>query len=286
MVTVLQGLKIAILIAHGFEQVEMTKPRKALENAGATVHIVSPEQGKVKGWHWEVPKPGSAFNVDVPLDKANPKDYDALVLPGGLMSPDDLRLNAKAISFIKGFSDKPIAAICHGPSLLIDANLISSKKVTSWPSIKHDLINAGATWIDREVVKDGNLITSRMPQDIAAFNKAMIETFAQIKTKKAHESAQTGYTVVAMLEAKPKKESVLKEELKKVAAFSRAEATCIEYHLHQDRSNKASFILYEKWKDKEAHQRQFQKPYIIELVKKLDDLLAKPYFVVFAEEIY
>lgn len=180
----LHGLKVAVLITTGFEQSEMVGPKKALEEAGATVHIVSQTEGKIKGWDWVALVPMDDFQVDVTLKNVTAKDYDALVLPGGLNSPDDLRLDEAAVSFVKGFKSKPIAAICHGPWLLINADLVKNKKVTSWPSIKVDLINAGAKWVDQEVVRDGNLVTSRMPDDVPAFNKAMIELFAESLAKR------------------------------------------------------------------------------------------------------
>lgn len=182
--TWLFGFKVAILIATGFEQSEMEGPKRALEDAGAVVHIVSPIEGKVQGWDWVALKPKDEFVVDVTLNHVNPDDYDALVLPGGLNSPDDLRLDDAAVAFVKSFENKPIAAICHGPWLLINAELVKNRTVTSWPSIKIDLINAGAKWIDKEVVRDGNLITSRMPDDVPAFNKAMIQLFAEALSQK------------------------------------------------------------------------------------------------------
>lgn len=182
--TLLYGLKVAILITTGFEQSEMVGPKKALEEAGATVHIVSPIEGKIQGWDWMTLEPKDYFIVDTPLKNVTANDYDALLLPGGLSSPDDLRLDEVAVAFVKGFEHKPIAAICHGPWLLINADLVKNKTVTSYPSIKIDLKNAGANWIDKEVVRDGKLITSRMPDDVPAFNKAMIELFAEIVLQK------------------------------------------------------------------------------------------------------
>lgn len=174
----LNGKKIAILVAHGFEQSEMTEPRKALQEAGAKTEIVSPEKGKVKGWkskNW-----GDEFPIEKALDEANEKEFDALLLPGGVMNPDSLRMNEKAVAFVKSFvkNQKPIAAICHGPWTLIDAEGVRGKTVTSYSSIKQDLINAGAKWVDKEVAKDGQLVTSRKPDDIPAFNEAMIELFS------------------------------------------------------------------------------------------------------------
>lgn len=181
MSALLYGFKIALLITSGFEQSEMVKPKEALEKAGAIVHIISPEKNMVTGWHCEIPKLGDSFKVDILLDDAKSQDYDALLIPGGYGSPEELRLNKKAIAFVRGFSNKPIAAICHGPSLLIDADLIRSKKVTSYQAIKKDIENAGGKWIDQEVVIDGNLITSRSPDDLPAFNKAIIEVFSKYK---------------------------------------------------------------------------------------------------------
>ena len=175
----LSGLNIAMLVANGFEQSEMTEPRKALEQAGAIVHLISPEKNVVKGWakaNW-----GDEFPIDVELSKANANDYDALVLPGGVINPDKLRITPQAIDFIKKFVDlnKPIAAICHGAWPLINANGVHGHTLTSWPSLQVDLINAGANWVDKEVVTDLKLVTSRKPDDIPAFNKAMIELFSQ-----------------------------------------------------------------------------------------------------------
>jgi len=175
----LQGIKVAILVADGFQQEEMTEPKKALESAGAATTLISPCKDKVKGWKsksW-----GDEFSVDQELNQANAQDYDAILLPGGVLNPDTLRMNPEAVNFIKDFvnSNKPIAAICHGPCLLINAEAVKGKTVTSWPSIKIDLINAGANWVDQEVAKDKGLVTSRKPDDIPAFNKAMIELFAQ-----------------------------------------------------------------------------------------------------------
>lgn len=173
----LQGMKVAILITDGFEQVEMTEPRKALENAGASTRVVSPKDGQVRGWkHTEW---GDRFPVDVTLDHARAADFDALVLPGGVMNPDKLRMMPAAIEFVKSFfaADKPVAAICHGPWTIIEAGAAKGRRMTSWPSVKSDLKNAGADWLDEEVVIDGNLISSRKPDDIPAFNRGMIQVF-------------------------------------------------------------------------------------------------------------
>ncbi|HMJ66718.1 MAG TPA: type 1 glutamine amidotransferase domain-containing protein [Candidatus Binatia bacterium] len=175
----LEGKRVAILVTDGFEQVELTEPRKALDDAGATTEIVSPARGKVKGWketEW-----GDKFDVDVALDGARAEDYDALLLPGGVMNPDKLRMNQKAMRFTKDFfkQGKPVAAICHGPQTLIDAGVLKGRTLTSYPSIKADIANAGAVWVDQEVFVDNGLVTSRKPDDIPAFNRKMIEEFAE-----------------------------------------------------------------------------------------------------------
>jgi len=172
---VLAGKKVAILVADGFEQVEMTEPRRALEGAGARTTLVSPAQGHVQGFtHFEK---ADEFPVDLPLAQARPQDFDALVLPGGVANPDQLRTIPEAVSFVRAFFDagKPVAAICHGLWPLIDAGVAKGRTVTSWPSLKADLTNAGATWVDQEVVTDNGLVTSRKPDDIPAFNRKMIE---------------------------------------------------------------------------------------------------------------
>lgn len=184
----LNDKRIAILVENGFEQVELTKPKQALEEAGAQTDIISPASGKVKGWNFT--EWGDEFQVDVPLEKAKPNNYDALLLPGGVMNPDKLRINPQALEFVKAFFDtsKPVAAICHGPWTLIDAGVVKGRKLTSYASIQTDLKNAGAQWIDQEVVVDNGLVTSRKPDDIPAFNAKMIEEFAEGK----HRLEQAG----------------------------------------------------------------------------------------------
>jgi protease I len=184
----LNGQRVAILVTDGFEQKELAEPRKALDEAGARTQIVSPKDGEVEGWnHYDK---GDKFKVDVPLDAANAADFDALLLPGGVANPDQLRMIPKAVEFVKAFFDagKPVAAICHGPWTLIEAGAVKGRTMTSWPSLKTDLTNAGAKWVDEECVADNRLITSRKPQDIPAFNQKMIEEFAE-GTHGKHQAA-------------------------------------------------------------------------------------------------
>lgn len=180
----LDGMTVAILVSDGFEQVEMTEPRKALEAAGAKTQVVSPLDGSVRGWKHH--DPADTFEVDVPLKTANPGDFDALLLPGGVVNPDALRIDEKAVAFVRAFVEagKPIAAICHGPWTLIDAGGVKDRRMTSWPSLRADLRNAGARWSDQEVVVDHELVTSRKPDDLPAFNREMVRLF-----ELAHEAA-------------------------------------------------------------------------------------------------
>ena len=175
----LNGKKVAILVTDGFEQVEMTKPREALDEAGAETKIVSLNPGKIQGMHHA--DKGDKFDVDLTLDEARPDEFDALLIPGGLMNPDALRSNDDALEFTRHFfrEGKPVAAICHGPWVLIDAGVVRGRTLTSWPAIKTDVKNAGGKWINEEVVVDNGLVTSRKPDDIPAFNKKMIEEFCE-----------------------------------------------------------------------------------------------------------
>jgi protease I len=175
----LSGKKVAILTENGFEEVELTSPMKALQDAGATVQIVSPQKDRVKAWdhdHWSIDLP-----VDVELSEANVDDYDALVIPGGVLNPDQMRANPDCVDFAQQFLEeqKPVAAICHGPQLLIETGMLRGKNMTSFPSIRTDLENAGVHWSDVEVVTDGELTTSRSPKDLEAFNNRIIEEIAQ-----------------------------------------------------------------------------------------------------------
>ena len=175
----LSGKIVAILTENGFEEVELTSPKKALEEAGAAVHIVSPQKEKVKGWnhdHWTIELP-----IDKNISDAKSEDYDALVLPGGVLNPDKLRMNKEAVEFAKDFLEtgKPIAAICHGPQLLIETGLLEGRDMTSYSSVQTDLKNAGVNWHDREVIVDNGLVTSRSPDDLKAFNEKMIEEIAE-----------------------------------------------------------------------------------------------------------
>lgn len=185
----LNAMKVAILVTDGFEQVEMTEPRKALDEAGAETRLVSPKDGQVKAWKFT--EWGDTFPVDMPLDSARPEDFDAILLPGGVINPDKLRTLPEAVAFAKAFFDagKPVASICHGPWTIIEAGAARGRHLTSWPSLKTDLKNAGAEWVDQEVVVDQGLVTSRKPDDIPAFNREMIALFGRMCGRQAPQAA-------------------------------------------------------------------------------------------------
>jgi protease I len=214
----LSGKKVAILVTDGFEQVELTEPRKALDQAGAQTSVVSPKADKVRGWkstEW-----GDELKVDLALDKANPEDFDALLLPGGVMNPDKLRIEPKAVEFASAFFEagKPVASICHGPWMVIETGAAEGRRIASWPSLRTDLENAGAEWVDEEACVDGNLVTARKPDDIPAFNREMIQLFARSPEEFAQEEAEAGeeesVALFVRLEAKPGKEDEVEEFLR------------------------------------------------------------------------
>jgi protease I len=175
----LQGRKVAILATDGFEEVELLQPQEALNQAKAETKVVSPKAGRIKGWNhtnW-----GKEIPVDIPLEKAKADEFDALLLPGGVINPDKLRMEPKAVAFVKAFFDagKPVAAICHGPWTVIEAGAARGRRIASWPSLKTDIRNAGGEWVDQEAVVDGNLVSARNPDDIPAFNRAMIDLISR-----------------------------------------------------------------------------------------------------------
>lgn len=188
----LQGKKVAILAADFFEQVELTKPRDALKQAGAEVKIVSLKSGQIQGMNHA--DKGEKVNVDLTLEEAHADDFDALMVPGGTMNPDTLRSTPEALEFVREFfrAGKPAALICHAPWVLADAGLARGRKLTSWPAIQTDMKNAGAEWVDEEVVVDNGLVTSRKPDDIPAFNRKMIEEFGEGKHQQQAERSRTG----------------------------------------------------------------------------------------------
>ena len=181
----LNGLRVAVLATNGFEQVELTEPVKALKQAGATVTVVSQKSGQIQGMNHD--EKGDKLPVDKTLSEVKPEQFDALMLPGGVANPDYLRVDKHAVAFVKSFAQagKPIGAICHGPWTLIEADAVRGKTMTSWPSLQTDLRNAGAEWVDQDCVVDGNLVTSRKPDDLPAFNRRLVEVFSAGVQKRA-----------------------------------------------------------------------------------------------------
>jgi deglycase len=179
----LEKIRVAILVDNGFEQAEMTEPRKALEETGAETVLVSPQKGQVRGW--KMKDWGDEFPVQLSIDQARADSFDALLLPGGVMNPDHLRMNPDAVAFVRAFFDanKPVAAICHGPWTIVEAKAAKGRRIASWPSLSTDLKNAGAEWVDEQVVVDRNLVSSRKPDDIPAFNREMIRLFGQSRSQ-------------------------------------------------------------------------------------------------------
>jgi protease I len=191
----LDGKKVAFVVTDGFEQVELTGPKEGLEKLGATCEIISPKEGKVKGWkHVEW---GDELDVDVPIAQASAEEYDAVVLPGGQMNPDKLRNVPEVQSFVRAFAEagKPVAAICHGPWILIDSGLVDGVRMTSWPTVKTDLVNAGADWVDEEVVVDDGIITSRKPDDVPAFTDKIAEEILEPRHGAARRGSMAGRRV-------------------------------------------------------------------------------------------
>ena len=187
--TKLDGMRVAILVSDDFEQAEMTEPRKALDQVGATTVLISPNPGQVTGMKHDMK--GDSFKVDMTLDQANPNDFDAVLLPGGALNADFLRMNPKAQNFVRQIDQggRPIAVICHAPWLLVSAGLVKGRTMTSWPSIQDDIRNAGATWVDKEMVRDRNWVSSRSPKDLGSFNPGMVALFAEHKSRSSQQSA-------------------------------------------------------------------------------------------------
>jgi protease I len=177
------GVRVAILATDGFEQSELLEPRRALDEEGASTKVISLRGVEIKGWNHE--EWGKTVAVDKTIDSSDADDFDALLLPGGVMNPDSLRMDATAVAFVSAFfaAKKPVAAICHGPWTVIEAGAAKGRTLTSWPSLKTDILNAGGTWVDRETVVDGNLVTSRNPKDIPAFNREILKLFATAESR-------------------------------------------------------------------------------------------------------
>lgn len=271
--------KIAILATEGFEQVELTEPRKALDQAGAHTQVVSPKSGEIRGWKstdW-----GGPVKVDVPLEQAKPEDFDALLLPGGVMNADRLRMEPKAVAFVRAFFDagKPVAAICHAPWMIIEADNAIGRRIASWPSLRTDLENAGAEWVDQEACVDGNLVSSRKPDDIPAFNREMLALFA--KTPEEIEQPplpegeeQAGVALFVRLEAKPGREAEVENLLRSgLPLVAEEPETTAWYGM---RLGDSTFGIFDTFPDDSGRQAHLSGRVAQTLQERSDDLFAHP----------
>ena len=278
----LKGKRVAILVTDGFEQVELTEPRKALDAAGARTSVVSPKKDKVRGWNftdW-----GQELEVDVPLAQAKADDFDALLLPGGVMNPDILRMDDKAVAFAAAFFEagKPVASICHGPWMVIETGAAMGRRIAAWPSLKTDLANAGAEWVDEEVCVDGNLVTSRKPDDIPAFNREMQKLFArspqeleqEVDAEAEAEEEDAGVALLVRLEAKPGREQDVVNLLRGGLPMVEQEpATTSWYGM---RLGDSTFGIFDTFADDSGRQAHLAGRVAQELEQRGADLFSRP----------
>ena len=278
----LAGKKVAILVADGFEQVEMTEPRRALETAGARTSLVSPADRQVQGWRHA--DKASQYPVDVKLDDARAQDFDALLLPGGVMNPDILRMDDKAVAFAAAFFEagKPVASICHGPWMVIETGAAMGRRIAAWPSLKTDLANAGAEWVDEEVCVDGNLVTSRKPDDIPAFNREMQKLFArspqeleqEVDAEAEAEEEDAGVALLVRLEAKPGREQDVVNLLRGGLPMVEQEpATTSWYGM---RLGDSTFGIFDTFADDNGRQAHLAGRVAQELQERGPDLFSRP----------
>jgi protease I len=274
----LKGKKVAILVTDGFEQVELTEPRKALDAAGAQTSIVSPKKDKVRGWNftdW-----GGEFKVDVPLAQAKADEFDALLLPGGVMNPDTLRIDDKAVDFASAFfaAGKPVASICHGPWMVIETGAAMGRRIAAWPSLKTDLANAGAEWVDEEVCVDGNLVTSRKPDDIPAFNREMQKLFArspeELKQEAGEEREDAGVALFVRLEAKPGREQDVVNLLRGGLPMVQQEPDTVSWY--GMRLGDSTFGIFDTFADDNGRQAHLAGLVAQELQQRGPDLFSRP----------
>jgi protease I len=271
--------KIAILATEGFEQVELTEPRKALDQAGAHTRVVSPKSGDIRGWKftdW-----GDPVKVDVPLEQAKPEDFDALLLPGGVMNPDRLRMEPKAVEFVRAFFDagKPVAAICHAPWMIIEADNAMGRRIASWPSLRTDLENAGAEWVDQEACVDGNLVSSRKPDDIPAFNREMLALFAKTPEEigqppMPQTEEQAGVALFVRLEAKPGREAEVENLLRSGLPLVTEEPETTSWY--GMRLGGSTFGIFDTFPDDSGRQAHLSGRVAQTLQERSGDLFAQP----------
>jgi protease I len=275
----LKGKTVAILATDGFEQSELTEPRKALDAAGAKTSVVSPNADTIRGWKskdW-----ADHVKVDLALDKANADDFDALLIPGGVMNPDTLRMNEKAVAFASAFFEagKPVAAICHGPWMVIETGAANGRRIASWPSLKTDLANAGAEWVDQAVCVDGNLVTSRKPDDIPAFNREMVSLFSKSpeqieRTEQMEEPEESAVALVVRIEAKPGREAEVEDLLRNGLSLVENEPQTTSWFGVRLGDN--SYCIFDTFRDDSGRQAHLTGRVAQSLRDQGGDLFARP----------
>ncbi len=272
----LNGFRVAVLATDGFEEVELTEPVKALREAGAHVTILSPKPGEIQGTRHDIDKTIKVI-VDRTIQDASAEEFDAVHLPGGAVNADRMRTIPEVQAFLRAVQEagKPIAAICHAPWELVSAGLVCGRTLTSYPTLKDDVRNAGGTWVDQEVVEDGNWVTSRRPADLPAFNPAMLRLFGERKALNRKTIAKTPLNFFARFQAKPGREATVRTILEAMVGPTRAEPGNINYDLHQFQDDPTRFALYEGWQSKDALNEHMKKPYFTKMLADLDDAVAE-----------
>ncbi len=273
----LNGFRVAVLATDGFEEVELTEPVKVLREAGAQVTILSLKPGEIQGTRHDIDKT-IKIKVDRTVQDANIEEFDAVHLPGGAVNADRMRAVPEVQAFLRAMQEagKPIAAICHAPWELVSAGLVCGRTLTSYPTLQDDVRNAGGNWVDREVVEDGNWVTSRKPADLSVFNPAMIRLFSErsAHTRKA-TMTRTPLNFIAQFQAKPGHEANLRAILEAMVGPTRAEPGCVNYDLHQVQGEPTRFVLYEGWQSKDALDEHMKKPYFAKMLADLDEVVAE-----------
>lgn len=273
----LNGFRVAVLATDGFEEVELTEPVKALREAGAQVTILSPKPGEIQGMRHDIDKT-TKVKVDRTIHGASVEEFDAVHLPGGTANADSMRMVPEVQAFLRAVQEasKPISAICHAPWELVSAGLVRGRTLTSYHTIQDDVRNAGGNWVDREVVEDGNWLTSRQPADLPAFNRSMIHLFGERRALDRRTTvARTPLNIIARFQAKPGREANLRAILEAMVGPTRAETGCVNYDLHQFRDDPTRFVLYEGWQSKDALDEHMKTPHFAMMLADLDDAVAE-----------
>ena len=273
----LNGFRVAVLATDGFEEDELIEPVKTLRETGAQVTILSPKPGEIQGTRHDIEKT-IKVKVDRTIQGASAEDFDAVHLPGGAVNADRMRVVPEVQAFLRTMQEagKPISALCHAPWELVSAGLVCGRTLTSYPTLQDDVRNAGGNWVDREVVEDGNWVTSRRPADLPAFNPAMIRLFGERRALNRRTTmARTPLNFIARFQAKQGRDANLRAILEAMVGPTRSEPGCVNYDLHQVRDDPTRFVLYEGWQSKDALDEHMKKPYFAKMLADLDDVVAE-----------